>query len=275
MHYSIPVISHLSGPVSAYLSLYLFLLSKTALYMHVHFMVTFQRCKVPSLSLSLSVSILLSLSIQPSHFCCPCMPLTFHIPGSNSSSSAVPLPESSILEALARYDTPTICNALEVIAPHRRGPHGHYTTKQMYCAFPDLPPMVGYARTATIRSATPSRLPALQERQLKLDYFEYMGSGAGPRITVIQDLDADLCGLGSWWGEVHSAIHKALGCLGVITDGSVRDIPQIAPGFQLLAGSGVVPSHAHVHVDDFNKPVRIHGMDVNPVCVCVFFMQIS
>ena len=57
-------------------------------------------------------------------------------------------------------------------------------------------------------------------------------------------------------------IHKALGCLGTITNGSIRDIPQVAPGFQMLAGS-ISPSHAFVHVVDFGLNVNIHGMAVN------------
>jgi regulator of RNase E activity RraA len=52
-----------------------------------------------------------------------------------------------------------------------------------------------------------------------------------------------------------------LGCLGTITKGSVRDIPQVAPGFQMLAGS-ISPSHAFVHVVDFGVAVNIHGMAV-------------
>jgi regulator of RNase E activity RraA len=78
--------------------------------------------------------------------------------------------------------------------------------------------------------------------------------------VVIQDLD-DIVGYGAFWGEVQSTVHKALGCLGAITNGSVRDIPAIAPGFQLLAGS-IAPSHAFVHVVDFGVNVNIHGMAV-------------
>jgi regulator of RNase E activity RraA len=78
---------------------------------------------------------------------------------------------------------------------------------------------------------------------------------------VIEDLD-DEVGYGAFWGEVQSNIHKALGCLGVITNGSIRDIPMIAPGFQMLAGS-LSPSHAYTHVEDFGTPVTVHGMKVN------------
>ena len=157
-----------------------------------------------------------------------------------TQSASAPLP-ASVLEALARYDTPTICNAMEIVAPERRliG----YTTKPLVCPFPDLPPMVGYARTVTIRSVLKSGLPAEEASKRRIDYYEYMGTGHGPRITVIQDIDGPDVGYGAFWGEVQSNVHKALGCLGVITDGSIRDIPQWAPGFQALAGS-VGPSHA-------------------------------
>jgi regulator of RNase E activity RraA len=76
--------------------------------------------------------------------------------------------------------------------------------------------------------------------------------------VVIEDLD-DPVGYGAFWGEVQTNVHQALGCLGTITNGSIRDIPAIAPGFQMLAGS-LAPSHAYVHVVDFGVPVTIHGM---------------
>ena len=77
---------------------------------------------------------------------------------------------------------------------------------------------------------------------------------------MIQDLD-DIVGYGAFWGEVQSNVHKALGCLGTVTNGSVRDIPMIAEGFQLLSGS-VSPSHAYVHVVDYGVDVNVHGMAV-------------
>lgn len=169
-----------------------------------------------------------------------------------------PLPPA-VLEALAKYDTPTICNALEVVAPYRR--LVGFTTRPLVCPFPDLPPMVGYARTATIRATAPSGLPAAEQQAQRLAYYQYVGTGAGPRISVIQDIDGREAGFGAFWGEVNSAVHKALGCLGVVTDGSIRDIPQWAPGFQALAGS-VGPSHAYVHVAGFGGEIRVAGMPV-------------
>src|SRR5471032_1772295 len=96
-----------------------------------------------------------------------------------TDSAKAPLP-TALLEALARYDTPTICNAMEVVAPERRliG----YTTKPLVCPFPDLPPMVGYARTVTIRSVLKSGLAADEASKRRIAYYEYVGTGHGPRI---------------------------------------------------------------------------------------------
>src|SRR5215212_2045518 len=133
-----------------------------------------------------------------------------------TDSGKAPLP-ASVLEVLGRYDTPTICNALEIVAPERRliG----FTVKPLVCPFPNLPPIVGYARTATIRAATTPSLQGQAARDQRAAYYEYVGSGPGPTITVIQDLDGANAGSGAFWGEVQSTVHKALGCLGVITDG--------------------------------------------------------
>ena len=175
-----------------------------------------------------------------------------------TNSNIAPLP-AALLEALARHDTPTICNALEIVAPERR--LVGYTTKPLVCPFPNLSPIVGYARTATIRSVASSGLPATEQQARRLAYYEYVGTGQGPCISVIQDIDGADAGFGAFWGEVQSAVHKALGCLGVITDGSIRDIDQWAPGFQALAGS-IGPSHAFVHAESFGGEVRVAGMTV-------------
>jgi hypothetical protein len=105
----------------------------------------------------------------------------------------------SILEALGKYDTPTICNALEVVAPYRRliG----FTTRPLVCPFPDLPPIVGYARTATIRATAASGLPLAEQQAQRLAYYNYVGTGIGPRISVIQDLDGPDAGFGAFWAR--------------------------------------------------------------------------
>jgi regulator of RNase E activity RraA len=113
----------------------------------------------------------------------------------------------------------------------------------------------------TIRSVVASGLPAAEQQKRRTAYYEYVGTGHGPRISVIQDIDGPDVGYGAFWGEVQSSVHKALGCLGVVTDGSIRDIPQWAPGFQALAGS-IGPSHAWVHAESFGGEVRVAGMTV-------------
>lgn len=163
------------------------------------------------------------------------------------------------LEALRKYDTPTICNALEIVAPKRRAIG--FTVANMVCADPALAPVVGYARTATIRSMRPP--PAgTDQRRLRVDYYTHIDSG-GPRpsVIVIQDLD-EIPGFGAFWGEVNSNIHKGLGCDGLVTDGSVRDLDVIAPGFQMLAAK-VVPSHAHAQLVAFAGDVEVCGMAVS------------
>ena len=163
-----------------------------------------------------------------------------------------------LLARLAAADTPTVCNALELVVPERRA--RGFTTRPFVVAFPALAPIVGVARTATIRAREPSSRTPAEAKALRLDYYRYVAAEALPTVAVIQDLD-DPPGFGAFWGEVNSAVHKGLGCLGCITNGSIRDLDLLAPGFQLLAGS-VGPSHAWVHVEAFGCDVEVHGMTV-------------
>ena len=167
--------------------------------------------------------------------------------------------DEALFKALRALDTPTICNALEVVAPERRG-YG-YTVEPLVCTKPGLPPMVGYARTASIRAAHPSDVRGKAARDLSDSYYAYIDAGPKPAIILIQDLDGPLRGYGAFWGEVNSNIHKGLGCLGLVTDGSVRDIPDNAEGFQMLANR-IGPSHAYVHVVDFGGGITVAGMRV-------------
>jgi regulator of RNase E activity RraA len=154
---------------------------------------------------------------------------------------------------LQSLDTPTVCNLIEIVAPQRRGQF--YTVKHLHCPFPDLPAMVGFAKTVRIQAKTGDG----SYMQRRLDYLDYVAAGSGPRVVVVEDLDGDDVGYGAFWGEVQSTVHQALGCLGTITNGSVRDLPMIPKGFQMLAGS-IGPSHAYVHLVDFGGAVNVHGM---------------
>tara|TARA_B100000900_G_scaffold290074_1_gene248928 strand:+ start:73 stop:780 length:708 start_codon:yes stop_codon:yes gene_type:complete len=163
-----------------------------------------------------------------------------------------------LIQELQTMDTPTVCNALEILIPKRRG-YG-YTTTNLICTRPHLPPIVGFARTATIRAAHPSDLAGADARALSDAYYAYIDQGAKPSVVVMQDLDGN-GGYGSFWGEVNSNVHKGFGAVGLVTDGCVRDLPDIAEGFQMLAAS-VLPSHAYIHVVDYSRPVDVAGMRV-------------
>ena len=159
------------------------------------------------------------------------------------------------LVALKAWDTPTICNALELVVPARRT-HG-FTVRPVQCAFPTMKPMCGLARVGTIRAAFPSGRPKEADKAARIGWYEYVADAALPNVVVLQDLD-DVPGTGAFWGEVNSAIHKGLGAEGCVTNGSFRDLDALAPEFQLL---GVInPSHAYVHVVDYARPVTVYGM---------------
>jgi regulator of RNase E activity RraA len=158
------------------------------------------------------------------------------------------------LEALRRYDTPTICNGLEIVAPERRAIG--FTVEPLLAADPSLPPIIGLARVGTIRAKEPPR----GKTATRVEWYDYVADADLPTIVVLQDLD-DRPGYGAWWGEVHSNVHKALGSEGCITNGSFRDRDMLAKGFQILGGR-MGPSHVHVHMVDYGKPVNIFGMQV-------------
>lgn len=164
-----------------------------------------------------------------------------------------------LMDHLAGFDTPTICNALEITSPDRRAVG--FSTKPFVCAWPKLKPIVGFARTATISALKPGKLTGAAAKEQRLEYYAYVsGTEDEPTITVLQDIDPEP-GFGAFWGEVNTAVHRGLGCLGCITNGSIRDMDVIAPGFQLIAGV-IGPSHAWVHLEELKVPVTIHGMAV-------------
>ena len=170
------------------------------------------------------------------------------------------LPDRKSLEALRQWDTPTICNALEIVVPARRAIG--FTRRPLVAPFPEMKPVVGFARTAMIRSREPHPRDRESANRIRLGYYEHIAAGPLPSISIIQDVDAPDTGFGAFWGEVQTHVHKGLGCVGVITDGSVRDLDAMAEGFFVLAGS-VMPSHAHVHLVEFGGTVSVGGMVVS------------
>ena len=159
-------------------------------------------------------------------------------------------------DLLSRCDTPTVCNAIEV-AQGRRGFAGF--TRATPIASEPAAVMVGYARTARIRGSAPPQEPPEEIRARRMAYFEAMADGPRPAIAVVEDEDA--APLGAWWGEVHVAIHKGLGLCGALTNGLVRDLGDLDPGFPVVAG-GVGPSHGFVHLREIGCEVSVLGLSV-------------
>ena len=163
------------------------------------------------------------------------------------------------LEILKQWDTPTICNGLEIIAPERRALG--FTVEPMVAADRTFPPIVGLARTGMIRAREKPRGHVTD----RMAWYEYVAAKPGeegglPTIAILQDLDANE-GFGAFWGEVQTTVHKALGTIGCVTNGSFRDLDMLAPGFQIIGGR-IGPSHAWVHTVDYGKPVDVFGMQV-------------
>lgn len=162
------------------------------------------------------------------------------------------------LDALRAYDTPTLANALHGLTdrPANRG----YTRPPVHSVLPDLPPMVGTAVTVTISSEMPFPSSDGQATAM-LPLYEAVAAVEGPKVVVVQDLDQ---GTGCLWGEVNATLCAAMGCEGVVTDGLVRDLPDVeALGFRLIA-RGVGVARAWVRVEATGVPVSVGGADVSP-----------
>ena len=161
------------------------------------------------------------------------------------------------LDALRRFTTPTISNALERLGlPHSLD---NQTDGSINCIFPEFGVIVGYATTATIRSAAPCANPKYPSRK---PYWDHILRYPMPRIAVIEDLDDPP--VGAYVGEVNSNIHRALGCIGIITDGCVRDLDEVGSLKFPLWARAIAVSHAHCHLEDFEIPVTVGGLKILP-----------
>lgn len=160
------------------------------------------------------------------------------------------------LDALRALNSPTVSNAIEMfeVRPRNEG----FLDARIKCLFPELGPMVGYASTVTIAADLPATRVVARE-----DYWAQVESVPAPRIAVVLDLDQPQC-IGSFWGEVNSSVHHALGCIGTLTEGGVRDLDEMSGlGFHTFALAPIV-SHAYVHMEDFGIPVRVGGVVIRP-----------
>jgi regulator of RNase E activity RraA len=164
---------------------------------------------------------------------------------------------SEQLELLRRLDACTVANAIETF--HERLRNEGFADNSVHCQFPHLPPMLGYAATVKVRGSAP---PTADRRYPdRTDWWNYILSLPAPRVVVVQD-EATKIGLGSLLGMVHVNILQALGCVGGVTNGAVRDLPAAEKlGFQLFA-AGISVSHAYVHIVEFGTPVEIGGLKI-------------
>ncbi len=129
------------------------------------------------------------------------------------------------------------------------------------CLFPALPPAVGFAVTGRIRTAAPPIANLCYYH--RMDWWQYVASLPAPKIIVLSDAD-DYPGAGAFVGEIHARIAKSLGCAAYVTNGSVRDLPQVeSAGFQCFA-SGASVSHSYAHIVEFGDSVEIGGLKISP-----------
>jgi regulator of RNase E activity RraA len=164
----------------------------------------------------------------------------------------------TVLDQLRKFDTPTVCNVLELFDCRPRTA-GYMDARIMAC-YPALPPMVGFATTATFRAAAPPR-----------GGDTYMGLGAQvekiaatkvPKVVVFQDLDDPP--VAATFGEVMATTYKAFGCVGLITSGAGRDLDQVEPLKFPCFTSGTICSHGYTQIVELEVSVRVGGVWVSP-----------
>ena len=171
---------------------------------------------------------------------------------------AIPEISAAVLNQLRKYDTPTICNVVELydLYPRTAG----YMNATIQACYPKLPPMVGYASTATFRSAAPPR-----SGNAYSGLSEQVASFAelpGPAVVVFQDLDNPVAA--ATFGEVMCTTYKTFGAVGLITSGAGRDLDQVeALNFPCFTG-GTICAHGNCHIPTINVPIHVGGVMIHP-----------
>jgi 4-hydroxy-4-methyl-2-oxoglutarate aldolase len=170
-----------------------------------------------------------------------------------------PCLSASELEALRRLETSTVSNAIEAFEVRLR--NTGFTDARIHCMFEDFPPMVGYAATARMRSGDPPIAGRVYHE--RSEWWQSILTIPAPRVVVLEDMDTPP-GRGAFLGDMHTAILKALGCVGYVSNGAVRELPRVRKlGLQVFAGN-VAVSHAYAHIFDFGGTVEIGGLEINP-----------
>jgi 4-hydroxy-4-methyl-2-oxoglutarate aldolase len=173
------------------------------------------------------------------------------------STAPVRLSYEALLE-LKRWNTPSVYNGWEVITKKNRA-KGHFNLEETRDYMPQMGPMVGYAVTVVIEPSNPSH-PKVNPNVWS-EYRRYIAAAPGPKIVVVQDLDKPNF-VGAYWGEVNSNTHRALGCVGTIIDGVIRDVDEMCnAGFKAIAKRTSV-GHAYSVPVRWNCDVEVFGCTV-------------
>lgn len=158
------------------------------------------------------------------------------------------------LDAIRRFTVPTLANAIETfgVIPSNEG----YCNSAMKCHYPDLGLLLGYAVTARVSTdQPPSQVrPGIHEP----DYWRFIASRPGPKVAVVQDIDNPP--MGAMWGEWNSNVHKALGCVGMVTDGAARDLDGVSKLNFHFFSTHVLPTHGYGALIDYGGSVRVAGL---------------
>jgi regulator of RNase E activity RraA len=170
----------------------------------------------------------------------------------------MPTLSAATLDRLRRYDTPTICNVVELYDRYPRT--AGYMDARIQCCFPKLPPMVGFASTATFRSAAPPKAGNVygsMDQQL-----ESFADLPGPPVVVFQDLDSPVAA--ATFGEVMCSTYKRFGAVGLVTSGGGRDLDQVENLAFPCFTSGAICAHGYCHIPSVNVPVHVGGVMIHP-----------
>lgn len=163
------------------------------------------------------------------------------------------------MQALGRLETSTVSNAIEAFEVRLR--NTGFTDARIHCMFEDSPPMVGYAATARMRSGDPPIAGRVYHE--RSEWWQSILDVPAPRIVVLEDMDTPP-GRGAFLGDMHAAILKALGCVGYVSNGAVRELPRVRKlGLQVFAGN-VAVSHAYAHIFDLGSTVQVGGLEISP-----------
>lgn len=162
------------------------------------------------------------------------------------------------LKAIGRFTVPTLANAIETfgVIPSNEG----FCDATMKCHYPDMPLMVGYAVTARVSTdQPPSKIrPGIHEP----DYWRYIAEQPGPKVAVVQDIDRPP--RGAMWGEWNANVHKALGCVGMVTEGAARDLDGVRKINFHFFSTHVLPTHGYGAFIDYGGSVRVAGLVIQP-----------